>query len=303
MTVDAHVVLAERQRLPAGNPQLQLDEVQTGDQLGGWVLDLQARYPWLNPQGLAGAAFGEANEGWFDAATLHGTFRREAKTAGARFVDGAVVGIDRDANRLTAVSLADGRRIVCGAIVNAAGTGAGKVAALAGVPLPVEPRKRSVFVLHLRESLTGFPLIADTSGVWIRPEGQFYIAGWTPAEADDRTADADDFEVDHQIFEDTLWPALAHRLPAFESVKVVRSWVGHYDYNTLDQNGIIGRHPEISNLYFANGFSGHGIQQSPAVGRAVAELIADGRYTTIDLGRLGYQRIADNAPLTETNVL
>jgi glycine/D-amino acid oxidase-like deaminating enzyme len=92
-------------------------------------------------------------------------------------------------------------------------------------------------------------------------------------------------------------------VPAFESVKVVNAWAGYYDYNTLDQNAVIGAHPQIPNLYFATGFSGHGAQQAPAAGRAVAELIVHGAFKTIDLVRLGYGRISANAPLPERNII
>ena len=263
---------------------------------------LVGRFGWLNPEGLNAAAFGPNREGWFDPQALLGTFRREATAAGAGYLSAEVVAIETAPNRIAAVRLADGTRIVCGALVNAAGPNAGKVAAMAGVPLPVEPRKRTVFVLHCRAAPAGMPLCADPSGVWIRPEGAYHIAGWSPPEDQDTTADPDDFEPDLDQFEEHLWPALAHRIPAFEATKVVRAWAGHYDYNTLDQNGIIGRHPEIGNLYFVNGFSGHGIQQSPAAGRAVAELIVHGSYRTIDLSRLGYERIQAGAPLPEYNI-
>jgi len=109
--------------------------------------------------------------------------------------------------------------------------------------------------------------------------------------------------IDHAFFESEVWPQLAARVPAFESVKVVNAWAGYYDYNTLDQNAIIGPHPRLANLYFANGFSGHGAQQGAAAGRALAELIVHGAFRTIELTRLGYSRIAEGRPLRERNVI
>jgi glycine/D-amino acid oxidase-like deaminating enzyme len=128
-----------------------------------------------------------------------------------------------------------------------------------------------------------------------------FLAGRSPTP--DQEPPVGDLDViDHAVFEEEIWPSLAALVPAFEAAKVVNAWAGYYDYNTLDQNAVIGPHPEIANLYFGTGFSGHGVQQGAAVGRAIAELIADGAYQTIDLTRLGYARIAANAPLTERNV-
>jgi sarcosine oxidase len=112
-----------------------------------------------------------------------------------------------------------------------------------------------------------------------------------------------DWDVDYNWFEERIWPHLAERMPAFEALKVLNAWVGHYDYNALDQNAVIGAHPEIGNFYFANGFSGHGLQQGPAAGNAIAELITQGSYRTIDLARFGYARIARAEPLYEKNII
>jgi FAD-dependent oxidoreductase domain-containing protein 1 len=265
--------------------------------------ELAKRFPWINVDGLGGGTFGPSREGWYDPQALLQTMKRGARQAGAQYMTGEVTGIERKGNRIIAVSLADGARIACGALVNAAGPWAGRVSALAGVPLPVEGRKRTVFVVHCKEAPTDLPLCADPSGVWVRPEGQFQICGWSPDEAEDRAADPNDFDPVYGEFEEHVWPGLAVRIPAFETCKMLRAWAGQYDYNTLDQNAIIGPHPEIRNLYFINGFSGHGLQQSPAAGRAVAELIVHGGFRMLDLTRMGYERIAANRPLLEVNVI
>ena len=264
---------------------------------------LARRFPFLSTEGVAGGAFGLSGEGWFDAHLLVALLRRDAKAAGVDLVTGEVTAIERAGGRIEAVRLADGRRIACGVLVNAAGPQAGDVAALAGVALPVEPRKRTVFVVDCRTPVEGLPMLIDLTGVWVRPEGKQFIAGVSPpAEADGR-AEAGDFEPDHALFEEIVWPALATRVPAFEAVKPVRAWAGHYDYNTLDQNAVIGPHPEIANLLFANGFSGHGLQQAPAAGRAIAELVTLGRYASLDLSAFSYARIAAGRPLVERQVI
>jgi FAD-dependent oxidoreductase domain-containing protein 1 len=149
------------------------------------------------------------------------------------------------------------------------------------------------------------PLLIDTTGVWCRPEGrggadgQMFICGGAPPGDD---PESDEFEVEWSQFEEHYWPALAERVPAFEAIRPGRAWAGHYDMNELDHNAIIGQ-AGPSNFYLANGFSGHGLQQSPAVGRALAELIVHRRYLTLDLADMGFDRIADNRPLLERNVI
>jgi glycine/D-amino acid oxidase-like deaminating enzyme len=264
---------------------------------------LAERFPWLAVEGIGAGGLGLAGEGWFDTHTLLRTLRSGAREAGAILRTGEVIGIETAQDRVDAVQLADGGRMRCGALVNATGPAAGRVAAMAGRPLPVEPRKRTVFVVDCPDAPRHMPLVADPSGVWVRPEGGGFITGWSPAEADDGPADPNDFDPDHWIFEETLWPALAARIPSFERLKTTGAWAGHYDYNRLDQNAVIGPDPELSNFFYANGFSGHGLQHAPGVGRALAELLMHGCYRTLDLSVFGYERIAAGRPLIERNVI
>ena len=264
--------------------------------------ELAARYPWLSTDGIALGSLGRSGEGWFDGYGLVQALRGRARESGAELLTAEVVGMEVAADRITAVALSDGSTRACGTVVDAAGPWAAEVAAMAGVELPVEARRRCVFVFDVeRNAPTDSPLTIDTSGVWFRPEGGSFIAGAAPDEADD-AADLP-LTPDHKLFENVLWPALANRVPAFDAIRVTNAWAGYYEMNTFDHNAIIGRHPEITNLLFANGFSGHGIQQSPAVGRAIAELIVHDRYVTTDLTVFGFERIAAGRPVVEQNVI
>jgi sarcosine oxidase len=166
----------------------------------------------------------------------------------------------------------------------------------------VRPRKRFVYHFDCRERLGPAPLTICPGGVYFRPEGPSWIGGFSPREGEP-DPDTLDLEVDRTRFEEVVWPELAHRVPAFESVRLLDAWAGHYEVNTLDHNAVIGPHPEVANLLFANGFSGHGLQQAPAVGRGLAEWIATGGYQTLDLSPLGYERIVRGQPVRELNVV
>ncbi len=265
--------------------------------------ELEARFAWLSADGVAAGAYGVSGEGWFDAHALLALLRTALKSRDIDLVKGDVAAIARSGDRITGVTLADGPTIETGLVINAAGPNAGNLAALAGLALPVEPRKRSVFVFEAADRFDDMPLLVDPSGVYVRPEGSVYITGGAEDAATDGPADPADFEPDWPLFEESIWPVLAARIPAFEALKPGRAWAGHYDYNSLDQNAVIGPHPNVANFLFANGFSGHGLQQAPAVGKALAEWIVHGEYRTIDCTAFGYARIAAGRPFRELNVI
>lgn len=262
--------------------------------------ETSARFPWLNTADLGCATLGLAHEGWFDAYLLLRAMRQDAIARGARYVTDTAVALERADGTIAAVRTASGARIIAQEVVIAAGRDAGRVAALAEVALPIAGRKRTVFVLRAPLDGAGMPLLFDTSGAWLRPEGNGFIGGIAPPQDNDPDP-GDDFDpdLDLDLLEGAAWPALAHRIPALERLRMVRAWAGHYDMCLLDHNAVIGRHPEIANLIFAAGFSGHGVQHAPATGRAVAELIRFGAYRSLDLTPLGYERVRDNRPMPE----
>ncbi len=290
---------------PAGKAQLRENHtLQTG--LGADILylepeALEARFPWIDTEGLGAGCWGRSGEGWFDGYSLLQAFRRKARSLGAAYREASVVGLDLAGGNVAGVLLDDGTRIACGAFVNASGASGQAIARLAGLEIPVVNRKRCVFTFACRETLPGFPLLIDHSGVYVRPEGTGYICGTAPPPGQD--PDGWDFEVEHSLFEEIVWPVIAARVPAFETIKPGRAWAGHYDMNLFDQNAIVGPAPEVPNFHFANGFSGHGLQQSPAVGRGLSELITYGTYRSLDLAPLGFERLAENRPLIEKNVV
>ncbi|MDB6091234.1 MAG: dependent oxidoreductase family protein [Gammaproteobacteria bacterium] len=260
---------------------------------------LKSRFPWLDTTDIAAGSLGLSGEGWFDGYSLLTAFARKARSQGVQFIRGEVQELEVRGPRVETVGLADGSRIRCGHLVNAAGPWARSIAQLAGLELPVFARRRTVYVVACRTIMKPFPLLIDPSGFWIRPEGACFIAGIAPGEDPDEAP----LEPEYEGFESVLWPALAARIPAFETAKLERAWAGYYEMNVFDRNGIVGCHPRIRNFAFMNGFSGHGMQQGPVVGRGLAELILYGRFDSVDLSELWYERIELQQPLLELNVI
>ena len=262
---------------------------------------LRARYPWLNVNDLSAGSIGNSGEGWLDAYGLMQGFRKKAISLGVHYVQARVEKLHRSGRKIISAELTDGTQISFDKIVNAAGTGASALAQTADIALPVEARKRTIFYFSSSAKLENCPMVIDPSGAYFRPEGDGYICGIAPSLEDD--VQCHDFIVQHHLFEEVLWPLLAARVPGFEALRLKRSWAGHYDMNTLDHNVILGAHPDIDNLLFANGFSGHGLQHSPAIGRALSELITYGEYRTLDLDAFGWSRVMNNRPYFEANII
>ena len=285
-------------------------QVSCGADVVLWNRDeLADAFPHLNVADIELASYGRSGEGWFNNTGLMYGFKNKARSLGVEYVTDEAVAIGRDGDAVTSVTLKSGAVVKAGTIVNASGPRAALTARMAGLDIPVEPRKRTLFVFDCAHTPEGtanvnegrLPLMIDPSGVFCRPEGRFFLTGCPPVE--DPAADWDDFEPRYEEFEEIIWPALAERSPQFEAIKVVNQWAGHYDFNTLDHNLVVGRHPVVRNFLFANGFSGHGLQQGPATGRGVCELIVYGEYRTLDLTEVGYERVVENRPFLEKAVI
>ncbi|MDZ7904555.1 MAG: FAD-binding oxidoreductase [Cypionkella sp.] len=267
--------------------------------------EIAAEYPFYATDDLVLGSINTQDEGYFDGNTMFDWMRRKARENGVEYVENEVVAIDLNPNQnqVQSVTLSTGERVICGKIINASGTRGAQVAEMAGISIPIEPRKRYTWVFTAAAPLPrDLPLTIDPSGVHVRQDTKTsYMAG---AHSDiDPAVDPDDFDMDLSIWQDHVWPALAARIPAFERIKVIREWAGHYDMNTLDANAIIGPHERVENFLFMNGFSGHGLQQSPAMGRGIAEWITYGEYRSLDLRPFGYDRITRGAPFLEKAII
>ncbi|MDT9000240.1 FAD-binding oxidoreductase [Paucibacter sp. APW11] len=265
---------------------------------------LAQRWPWLRTQDLTLASWGRSGEGWFDGWALLQTLKQQAQAAGVQYLHDEALALERDVSgAISGVHTATGL-LQADHYVLACGAWSGKLAATAGLHVPVSARRRSVYVLRSAETAPHCPLVIDPSGLWFRPEGEFggqgqFLCGGPPLD------DAPDLPLDPDptLFEEQLWPALAARVPGFESLRLQRAWAGYYEMNDVDHNGLVGALDACPNLLLACGFSGHGLQHAPGVGRGVAEWLACGHYQTLDLSPLSPARIAAGRPYLELNVI
>lgn len=266
--------------------------------------EIKRDYPFYNVDDIVAGSINLIDEGYFDGNTLFDWWKRSAREKGVEYVTNEVVAMTLNAsgNKVESVTLETGDVIACGTVVNASGPRAVRTSRMAGIEIPVEPRRRYTFIFDAEKPLDrDLPLTIDPSGVHMRTDGMYYLAGCPPD--DDPAVDYDDFEQDHSIWEEKAWPVIASRIPQFEAIKLTNSWAGHYAFNTFDHNAILGPHTEVENFIFVNGFSGHGFQQSPAMGRGTSELITYGEYRTLDLSPFNYARIVENKPFVEKAVI
>jgi glycine/D-amino acid oxidase-like deaminating enzyme len=267
--------------------------------------EIRKRFPYMKIDDLEGGSLGIKHEGTLDAFSLMQGLKLRARHNGVEYLNNRVVSIniDESKNLVKEVKLDSGEILSCSRVINCAGPRAKWIAEMAGLELPVEPRIRAAFVFDCREVLGGqtLPLTIDPSGVHVRTDPPYFLAGAPPT--DDVEVDPNDFKVRNEEWQENIWPVLAQRIPAFEKIKVISSWAGHYAYNTLDQNAVIGACEKLSNFFFCNGFSGHGFQQSPGVGRGLSELITYGEYRSLDLTELNYDRVLKNEPFLEKAVI
>ena len=268
--------------------------------LGGdveWLTpeEIAGRFPFLETRELAGGTFGR-RDGHLDGHALLMGYKTKAASLGAEFVVGYATKLETESDRVQGVRLESGEDLRTPIVVNCAGAWAARLAATAGVELPVVPVKRQAFVVETPETFeTPIPLTVFPSGLYFRSEAPGLLLVGKSCDDD---PEGYSFSWHESRFTELLWPELARWAPSFNQMRVVRGWAGLYAVNRFDGNAILGEWPGLQGLFLANGFSGHGLQQAPAVGRCLAELILE-TGPSLDLSALGAGRIVDSRPLAE----
>jgi glycine/D-amino acid oxidase-like deaminating enzyme len=267
--------------------------------------EIKRDYPFYNVDDIVLGSINLVDEGYWDSTAVFDWWRRSSRERGVEYVANEVVAMTSNAagTRVESITLKSGEVISCGQVVNTSGPWAAHTSRMAGIDIPVEPRKRYSWIFSAEQPLDrDLPLTIDPSGVHVRENGggTYQCGGHSDY---DPAVDCDDFIMDHGIWQAHVWPVLAARIPQFEAIKVTREWAGHYDYNVFDHNAIMGPHTKVGNFVFLNGFSGHGLQQAPAMGRGTAEWLTYGEYRTLDMTLFHYERIERDAPIVEKAVI
>jgi glycine/D-amino acid oxidase-like deaminating enzyme len=259
---------------------------------------LAGRYPQLHVAGLAGAVL-SVKDGWLDPKAFFTGVRAKAERLGAVFLTDRVVDFTVTGTAVRSVALASARVLAAGAVVNAAGAWAPDLTARLGMRLPVEPMRRHEHYVETGQDISHLPFIKDVEGLAIHP----HLSGASVGLVDFDHPGGEDFTIDASYYARSVAPALTHRLRGLGTLEEKKTWTGLYDQNRLDGNMILGNWPgHLDNFYVASGFSGHGFMHALGIGRGLSELILNGEYTTLDLYRMGYQRVLDNRPYPEYGI-
>jgi FAD-dependent oxidoreductase domain-containing protein 1 len=286
----------EEGRLMAINHEFQLSmgcDVHLLDAKG-----VKDRFPMMNVHDVVCAAY-SPGDGWLDPHGALTGMRRKARSLGAEYREGEVVALEQEGKLLRHVVLKDGEKLSADWIINTTGAWSSEICAMIGIKIPVVPLHRTTFYFEPEDRLDPLPQFRDGQPCGFRSEGAGFISGFTDFER----AGEFNWNVDHSEFENVIWPRIANRVPAFERLKLKNSWACHYAHNNFDGNMIIGPWPgQPENFLIATGFSGHGLQHAPAVGRALSELVLDGGFQRIDLTRLLCRRVVDDNPYPELGV-
>lgn len=265
--------------------------------------EIAKAYPFYNLDDIVAGSLNVIDEGYFDAPTMLKWQQRKSREKGVEYIQNEVVSMNHSSSQVDSITLKSGETINVGKVVNAAGPRARLIANMVGIEVPIEPRRRYTYIFSAETPLDrDLPLTIDPTGVHFRQEGDNYLVGCPPM-IGDPGIDYDDFRFEDGVWEKKLAPILANRIPAFANLNILDAWVGHYEFNTFDHNAIVGPHSQIDNFIFVNGFSGHGTQQAPAMGRGVSELITYGEYRELDLSPFSYGRLERGERLIERAVI
>lgn len=265
--------------------------------------DLKKRFPSMRVDDL-GAAVQSPDDGWLDPYTVLAALRRKTRALGVELIQEEVVALERAGSLISAVVLKTGARLKTDNVINAAGAWAPQICAMVMMTVPITPLRRYEHYFECQDPVEPLPYLKDVDRLAFRPEGKGYSGG-VPTLNEPRGYN---FEVDHGYFDEVVWPALAHRFPQFEKTKCKATLPGLYDQNDFDGNPIIGPWDDggndgCANFHLAAGFSGHGLMHAPACGRALSELLLNGRFETLDLARLGWRRVARGEPYPEQGII
>lgn len=298
---EGNLFLCREEDLEAAKVNMELQR-ELGCRVEWWGVEkIKQRFPLYQfPIGqYAGGTYGPM-DGHVDAYSVLMGYKRKAVDLGVKYIDAEVAQIRVTGRSVSGVKLTDGSEMKSGIVINCAGAWAAGLARTAGINLPVQPVKRQVFAVDPAIKPVGpLPLTNLPSGLYLRTDtGQQLLLGKSLPE----DPVGIDFTVREERFYELLWPELASFAPAFDRLKLLRGWAGLYAVNTFDGNAILGEYQGCTGLFLANGFSGHGFQQAPAVGRYLSEQILK-KELSLDLSCFKPERILENKPLNESGLV